>query len=377
MAIDASSRTKLVSSDDHLELHSLPVSLWQDRLPAKWRDEGPSVRDTDEGPMWYTEGKPWGPSGYRREMIFNIPFKRAGITENVAFRAADPVLRMQDMDLDGVAAQVVYPPLHQLQIANPELRTQCIQAFNDWAAEFNSVNPDRLCLLAQLPTHDPQAAAREVERIARAGHRGILYSFFTAQPKMFDPAWEPVWAAAGEARLSIAIHLGGGAHSLDPDRGGGGRQSWQARAYAATSPMQLDEVLTGVLLSGILERHPQLRFIMGESGIGWVPYMLWRIDRMYDQFSKRPEMGNMLAMKPTEYFRRQVYVTFEEDPIGVPMIPAIGADNVMWASDYPHPDGTFPHSREFVAEAFRELPEPIVRKVVCENAAQLYRFRLD
>jgi predicted TIM-barrel fold metal-dependent hydrolase len=142
-------------------------------------------------------------------------------------------------------------------------------------------------------------------------------------------------------------------------------------AFAAIAPMQLDEVLAAVVMGGILERHPRLRIVLGESGIGWVPYVLERMEAELDKYAGRMR-DHRPALRPTELFRRQVWVTFEEDRLGVRLIPEIGADNVMWASDYPHPDSTFPESRRAVEEAFRGLDPALTRKVVAENCAALY-----
>jgi predicted TIM-barrel fold metal-dependent hydrolase len=146
-------------------------------------------------------------------------------------------------------------------------------------------------------------------------------------------------------------------------------------AFAAVAPMQLDEVLAAVVMGGLLERHERLRVVLGESGIGWVPYVLERMEMELDKYAGRMR-DHRLALRPTELFRRQVFVTFEEDRLGIELIPRIGADNVMWASDYPHPDSTFPHSRREVEETFRGVEPAVMRKVAAENCARLYGLGL-
>lgn len=377
--MDSAASPTLVSADDHFQLNSIPPTLWSARLPVEFRAVGPRVEEGPDGPTWMAEGRPMGPSGDRPGSIYALRFKRAGISDNLAFRTSDPQLRMRDMDLDGVSGQVINPPLAELKIQDPALRLACIRAYNDWAAEFNNADRGRLCAMITLPADNPVEAAREVERSAALGHRAALLSFFHASPNMFDPAWEPLWEAAAAAGIVVSVHLASGTHTLQMVRKtdqGDRSQSWQERAYAAVVTMQLDEVLAGFVFSGILERHRALRVMLAECGIGWVPYLLDRMDRMQTQFSSKRELGNELSMKPSDYFHRQMFVTFEEDPVGIGLIPAIGAENVMWASDYPHPDGTFPYSRESVRESFKGLPDDLVRKVTAENAAKAFQLVL-
>jgi predicted TIM-barrel fold metal-dependent hydrolase len=295
---------------------------------------------------------------------------RAGI-EDDGYRPSNPLLRLADMDRDGVEASVIYGPITGLTPAamrDAELRHACYRAYNDWAAEFNATDPRRLCVLAMLPADDPAAAAAEVARVAALGHRGVQLGHFEASTPIHDRVWEPLWAACAEAGLPLSFHLIGGTYMLGLKLG-----SWEMAAFAAIAPMQLDEVLAAAVMGGILERHPRLIVVLGESGIGWVPYVLERLETEMDKYADRMR-DHRPALRPTELFRRQVYVTFEEDRIGVGLIPHIGADNVMWASDYPHPDSTFPHSRRAIEETFRDLDPAVTAKIVGETCGRLYRL---
>jgi predicted TIM-barrel fold metal-dependent hydrolase len=137
--------------------------------------------------------------------------------------------------------------------------------------------------------------------------------------------------------------------------------------------MQLDEPLAMMIYSGVLERRPALRLVLAESGIGWLPYFVHRMDAAAEKHVPKAQDYQIKA-KPSEIFRRQVYATFEEEPLGPELLPLLGPDNFMWASDYPHPDSTFPRSREAIAENFAGLGDETVRRVTSENCARLYRF---
>src|SRR5262249_23050462 len=144
----------------------------------------------------------------------------------------------------------------------------------------------RLHGIASLPTRDPDAVAREIRRIAGLGMKGALCGFRNSVSatsgstvSLFDRQWDPVWVAAEETGVALSFHLGGGLHTLRYNVG-----SWEMAAASSCSPMQLDELLAGVIFSGILDRHPRLQIVIAESGIGWVPYLLNRMELIWDKY---------------------------------------------------------------------------------------------
>lgn len=355
---------RIYSCDDHLDLWHLPAELWTARMPAALHAQIPHVVELKTGDAWIAGERFLGPSRMARPEFSAI--SRAGI-EDDGLRSSTPHLRLADMDLDGIWSSVIYgPSLLGLQIPDPELKAQCLAAYNDWAAEFNTHAPGRLCVLPVLPTHSPAAAVTELERVAAAGHRGAI--FFAFETQVSDPAWEPLWQACAASGLPLSFHIGGGTSLLTPKPG-----SWQLAAWAAIAPMQLDEPLMAMLFSGALERNPGMTLVLAEAGIGWVPYALERMDSAFEKHT--PQAADYrLREKPGAIFRRQVMVTFEEEPQGPRVIPLIGEDNVMWASDYPHPDSTFPHSRAAIETAFHGLDARIRSKAIGENCRRLYRL---
>lgn len=358
---------QLYSCDDHLDLWNLPRDLWTARLPARLRERGPSVVDYGESAWWTCDGAIMGPFGMKLMANYSA-IARAGITDDGS-RAANPRLRLEDMDRDGVYASVIYGPnLFGLPISDPELHAAALAGYNDWAAEFNRVEPDRLCVLPVLPAHTPSIAAAELERVARLGHRGAIISPF--EFRCSDAEWEPFWACAAETGLPISFHIGRGTSQVRV-----APKSWELAAFSAVGPMQLDEPLAMMVYSGVLERHPRLRLVLAESGIGWLPYFVHRMDAAAEKHVPNAE-DYQLKARPSEIFHRQIFATFEEEPLGPQLIPLLGADNFMWASDYPHPDSTFPHSRDAIATAFKGLDTTIIEKVTVTNCARLYGFPL-
>lgn len=359
---------KIVSADDHMDMSVIPPKLWEERLPAKWRDRAPRVVDTPDGGFWHVDGESFSYSGKPKNRAVASAISRAGIDDN-GFRPSTPELRLQDMDLDGIYSQVIYGPPMGFRIGDAALKAECLKVYNSWAAEFSATSPDRLTVLAYLPMHDPAAATDELRRVAGIGHKGAVVSMFETNTPIYEPDWDPLWAAAQEVGLPLSFHLGGGCHTVAPVP-----QSWKIEAFAAVAPMQLDEALVVMVFCGALDRHPGMKLVLGESGLGWIPYVIERME--LEARNHGPSVKDVtLRATPREIFDRQIFATFEEDRLGVELIPHIGADNVMWASDYPHPDSTFPRSLEAIEDVFKDVDADTVRKVTCDNAAKLYHVQ--
>ncbi|HZQ57907.1 MAG TPA: amidohydrolase family protein [Acidimicrobiales bacterium] len=362
--------TRLYSCDDHLDLRAVPPDLWQARLPRGQAERGPRVVVRDGTPVWVCEDRVLGGSGRPKGdvMLKNLSaITRAGIDDD-GFRPSNPKLRLEDMDLDGVWASVIYGPVALgLPIADPDLQRACYAAWNDWAVEeFNAVAPDRLCALAFLPSHSPDAAAAELERAVGLGHRGAIIDVFDID--LGDRSWDHLWAAAAATGAPISFHLKGGTSpKLFYEMG-----KWKSAAFATVLPLQLDEPLATMVFSGALERHPGLTLVLAESGVGWLPWFLARMD--FEWHNLRDKIDDAPTVAPSELFRRQVFATFEEEADAADFIPHLGAGSCMWASDYPHTDSTFPESRRAVEEALGQLPADDLRMITATNCAELYGF---
>jgi len=363
----------IFSCDDHLDLSAVPPHLWESRLASADATRGPRVEKREKGSVWVCEGEVIGRSGMPANREFVRQFSaigRAGIDDD-GYRAGTAKLRLQDLDRDGVAASVIYGPLSLgFPIKDAALQSACYGAWNDWAIEeFNAVDPDRLCVLAFLPSHSPAAAAAELERCAARGHRGAIVGVFDID--VGDPAWDRLWAAAQETGLPISFHIKGGTSSKLSYRIG----KWQSAAFATLLPLQLDEPLATMVFCGALERHPGLKLVLAESGVGWLPYFLTRMDMEWEALRDKLDYAPSIA--PSELFRRQVFATFEEEPLAAHFIPLLGADSCMWASDYPHTDSTFPESRRAIEEALGALSAEDREKITATNCARLYGFAHD
>ena len=365
---------KLFSADDHVDLPYLPGDLWEKRVPAKYRDRAPHLVETEADWHWEVDGALLG-SPQRKDALVTTTFGHWStpvVHERGRWRPTTPELRLADMDRDGVEAQVLYGGLTKgFGVKDPNLNSVFIRAYNEWTSEFCSAAPERLIGLGWVPVHSVEAAVEELYNCARLGLKGVQFQAFDAEKKVWDAVWEPLWDAAEETGLPVSFHIGGGQWSTKGEKPiGRGVQT----TSTTVAPIQLDEVLVSVVMSGILHRHPKLKVVLGESSIGWIPFVLDRMDWEYDVRMNKGRGGDAAAldMLPSEYFKRQMYATFQNDRIGAKLLEDVGVNNALWASDYPHGDSVWPRSHETVQSDFAHVDEAIVRKITRDNGMKLY-----
>ncbi len=377
---------RFISADDHIDLRWLPKDLWSERLPARLRERGPRVIDNDHGAYWSWEDKTFSPHGYYTAAQGSgamWAIERGGVMRPGELRPTTAELRLSDMDRDGAEASIMYGPTDPMAIGDPELRRLCYQAYNDWLSEFCAARPERLFGVPQLSMEDPLAARDELARLARRGglrHVNILAS--RASPPVYDDAWEPFWALAEEIDVPVGFHLAVVVKKsrLDESKRAAANLVVSVASQFAQEPpgMQLLEPMTGLIFDGVLDRHPKLKIVMAEAGLAWVPSMIQGLDIWY----QRTRDGRRLTgekpialpqLLPSEYFHRQIWISFVDDPLGVKMVGnVLDADKVMFGSDYPHPASTWPNSQAAIAAQIESLPAAIVQKITRDNARALF-----
>jgi predicted TIM-barrel fold metal-dependent hydrolase len=377
---------RFISADDHIDLRWLPKDLWAERLPTRLRDRGPRVVEKGNGAYWTWEGQTWSPHGYYTAAQGSgamWAIERGGVMREGELRPTTGDMRLTDMDRDGVDASVMYGPTDPMAISDPELRQRCYEAYNDWLIEFCAAKPARLIGVAQLSMEDPGCARDELERLSKRGglrHVNILAS--QANPPVYDQAWEPFWDLAEEAGIPIGFHLAVLVKRTrldEGDRGSKNRVVSVASRFAQDPPgIQLLEPITGLIFAGVLDRHPRVKIVMAEAGLAWVPSMIQGLEIWY----QRTKDGRRLAgdgpislpkLLPSEYFHRQIWISFVDDPLGVKMVGSVlDADKVMFGSDYPHPASTWPNSQQVIQEQWRGVSPEVRQKITRDNARSLF-----
>ena len=246
-----------------------------------------------------------------------------------------------------------------------------MRIYNEWLDEFCATFPDRLAGIASIPNHDMHAAVDEIRRVAERGvARGLEVAATLDMKPLYDTHWNPLWQAASEAGLPVHFHtIGGRKPDLDCMEPLEARQAFAV--FITGFQLNMANKLMELIYGGVFEAHPRLVIVIGESGIGWIPYVLEHMDLEWQEQFK----DLTLKMKPSEYWRRQCRATYQSDPVGLRLIDLLGEDTIMWGSDFPHPDGVWPDSLEFIERELADVPEAIRRKLVCDNAAHLYGFK--
>jgi len=377
----------LVSGDNHIDLTYCPPDLWASQAPSKWKLLVPRVEELEDGLHWFVEGQDkgmWNGVGpgflkYQRGIFAHIDeMKDCGFewdnSRDAKPRPTTPELRLADLDRDGVDAEIVYGCLMiNDMIASGEQRAWANQMYNNWAADFaKASDPCRVFPLAIIPNNDPLVAAAEVRRCAKMGLKGGDLAFKRMSLPLFHHDWYPLWEAAAECQFPISFHSTGFKGLRAPDTPQMEQEYLIEWRLLRSALFQLDgmEILVSMIVSGACEKYPDFRFILGESGVTWIPYVLDRLDTEYADRAR--QLG--FAMKPSDYWRRNGYTTYQQDQFIEPIIPLVGEDNIIWGADYPHPDCIWPTSRQHIAANLSNLSERVQRKIVCENVVHLYHL---
>jgi len=372
----------VMSADSHLDLVYLPPDTFTARMDPAFGDRIPRVVERDGKQVWVSAGAvlgPWatygpGVTGGKRGRIL----VEAGFASGKETRPSNPAQRREDQARDGVEAEIIYGIIGisrgvftNAGISDHATLAAVYRAYNEYIAEFNRALPGRFVGLGCLPNHDGAAAADEVRRCVALGLKGGVFVPWGSAMPVWHEMWEPMWTAAEESDFVVSFHVFEGGGTTVGYEVKGIRRPDVIGSWTVVAPMQMDEICASVILSGLCERHPRLRLVLGESGIGWLPSMLERLDDTYEE-RLADDLG--LPLPPSAYFKRQMYATFQKDFHGVAAMARIAPDNVMWGSDYPHRDGTWPFSRKAIEDQFRGVDEAIARKMLWENVRRVYRL---
>ena len=373
---------KRISADCHIDLCWMPPNLFVDEATPAMKERMPFVTDGPDGPYWTCKNgtsfglkNGVGPSGAkyvpgahaRADLMAATNLYEDGKKD--IRRVSDPELRIKDMERDGVDAEVMYGILGAAsKLADHDAANEMYRIYNDWLADFCKNYPDRQIGLACLPYGDVEAAAKEVYRVKDLGLRGIELSCSWDMEPMYHPMWEPLWKAVNDVGLPLHFHT---FPVISPQmRDSLPPEAMRPAIFTIVSGFQMNliNIIAAIIGSAVLERYPNLRIALGESGIGWLPYALDRMD--FEWEDRFMDLG--LKMKPSDYWRRQCKATFQFDTIGAKLVDDIGVETLMWGSDYPHGDGVWPDSDRYIAEQFGHLPADVTHKITCENAGKFY-----
>ena len=374
-----SNKYLMISADTHL---GPPPALIRDRIEPQFRDRVPRMERDKDGVMWtIVEGRRPArivETNLEGEDLYR---SKAGSSTSLDGDSNDLHKRMADLDLDGIDAELVFPngaALTGFFTKDPYLMQAQFRVYNDWAEELTRPYRHRMNVAACVATGDIESAVAEVQRVAKMGYRVITVPnkpvFGSTDPTDLNynqPAFDPLWAAIQDANMTVTFHVSTGADPRGAKGPGGAVLNFAVYALSTTA-----EPIAHLCVSGTLDRFPNLRFAAIESGIGWVPWLLDSMDEGY----RKHHMWAFPKLKrglPSDYFRANGGATFGEDRNGLVLMEENGLENnFCWANDYPHHEGTFPHSAQAIERQMAKLPEITRTKVLGLNAARLFRFDL-
>lgn len=339
-------------------------------IDPKYRDQRPrGIEDPEAGAQLVVPG-----------MDFVIPaasLSRAGVPyeewgqprawSQLHPAGHDPLARLEVQNEEGVAAETIYPSAGMVICLHPDVayRKACFEAYNRWLAGFCSADPKRLVGIGMAAIPTPEEGVRELTRIKEQGFGGVMLCADPAFDDYDHPSYDPVWRASVDLGLPINFHILTGKDSY---------------GMAVRGPKVIQQIVTVrgnqniimmMVLGGVFERHPELRVIMVENDAGWLPHFRFRLDHAWERHRWSLETGS-ITRPPSEYVNENVYVTFQDDWSAKLVIDALNEERVMWATDFPHGDGTYPRSRDVADEVTEGMSDAQRHAILYGNAARLY-----
>ncbi len=385
---------QIVSVDDHLVEHP---RVWQDRLPAKYREAGPRIVERDGKHLWSYDDVIYPTIGLNA--VAGRPMQEWGLDpvryEDMIPGCYDTAARVADMDLDGTQAALCFPSFPGfaggtfLRAQDKKLALLCVKAWNDfYIEEWCPTAPDRYIPLALLPLWDIDACVAEAQRTAAMGARTVSFPDSPVPlglPSFHSDHWDPLWQVCSEAQMPVSMHFGSGGYvpgfsfssmekysTLDTVNG---VRPMPDSPYAVAITLFATNLMwstVDLLLSGKLQKFPELQFSLAEGGIGWLPYILERTDYVWERHRYYQPID--FDTRPSELFRKHFYGCFIDDEHGLANRHAIGIDRITMETDFPHSDSSWPNSRKRAAEVLANVPDDECALIVEENARRMLRF---
>jgi len=366
----------IISADSHVI--EVP-DLWEKGMPESLKERAPKVYFDEKKDAWLFGSAEVIPqavgglfmAGQRPDNLEN--FRRAGFSM-ARPGGWDPIVRMADMETDGVSAEVLYPSLGLglYCVEDAALQEALFRTYNDWLIDYCQKIPDRLYGIALVSMYDIDHAIAETERCKKEGMVGTMI-WQVPHPKLPFTAehYERFWAASQDLDMPVHLHIltgfGASMHR-------GTAKGITRYRNSVSQTREIEDALFEMIFSGIFERYPTLNIVSVENEVGWMPFWLGQCDKAF----KRHRHAEKLTIDKlsSEYFKRQVYATFFNDHVGGRLFSWWGADNCMWSNDYPHQNSTWPNSRDVIARDMGHLAAADRAKLLNTNVTKLYNLKV-
>ena len=362
-------RLPVIDADGHV---TEPPTVWAEYVEEAYRGRAPRPALDEHGHPCQVVGDR---IAMRDALLLTLGPERSFSGYTPRAGGFDPAARLVDLDSEGIDIAVLYPSigLYFSDTQDVGLQAALCRGYNRWLADYCRAAPARLIGVAMLPLLDVEESVRELEHaVNRLGFRAAF-----ARPNPYGgrpihhPVYDPLWNCAETLGVPVAVHEG-----LSDTMPTLGRDRFEnaAMRHVLSHPFEQMAACAGFVLAGVLERHPRLRVVFLESGCGWLPYWLERMDEHFETWGA---LMPLVRRRPSEYFRRQCMVSMDPgEAIVEAVVRHAGEDLLVWASDYPHPDATFPGAVTKTLGVLEAVPASVRRKILAENAARLYGLDL-
>lgn len=359
---------KPISADSHI---TEPPHCYIDYIDPKYRDRAPHVKRDDKlGDIFVIEGLktpiPMGLVAAAGKDPKDL--KTGGVKFEELWRSGwDAKYRIADQEKDGIAAELIYPTVGMMLCNHPDFdyKKACFDAYNRWLQEYCHEAPDRLYGLAQVAMRTPQEGVEELTHAHEMGFKGVMMPGNPAVEDYDSALYDPVWARAVELDMPLSFHiLTAKSDSLTEQRGP------KINSFLAII-RGCQDIIGTFIFGGVFDRFPDLKLVSVEADAGWVPHYMYRMDHAYKRhryWMKAPPLTRM----PSDYFRDNIYVTFQDDWVAFKMKDMCNVRRLMWANDFPHSDSTWPWSQAMLEEHTKELTEQERNWICHDNVAELY-----
>jgi uncharacterized protein len=382
--------TLVIDADSHW---TEPHDLFTRVAPARVRDRVPRVEEVEGIPTWVFDGHVLGQATAAavigrdgRKESADIGLNQWSI-DDIHVGAYDPKVRLEVLDECGIDAQIIFPSTIGLggqdlgMVEDQDLCRLVIELYNDQMAEIQADSNDRLLPMPLMPAWDVDTCIAEAKRVGALGARGVNMTSDPQDlgaPDLGDRAWDPFWETCTENQLPVHFHIGASVTAMTFY----GKYPWDSHAMDTKLAICGSllfignaRVVTNLILSGMFDRHPDLKMVSVESGVGWVPFILETLD--YEMSENAPTELAKLEKMPSEYFRSNLYATFwfENNRNKLPdLIDAVGEDSILFETDFPHPTCLYPNPLASVEAKMATLAPEVQKKIYGENARKLYRL---
>jgi predicted TIM-barrel fold metal-dependent hydrolase len=363
-----------ISADSHV---TEPGDCYVDRIDPKFRDRAPVARtdDTMGAVMDIDNGRSRVP--YGMVAAAGRPADKISPWEFVPWEELhpggwDPKARLEEQDRDGVAAEVLYPSVGMLLCNHPDVdyKKACFDAYNLWIAEFQSHAPERIVGLGQTALRSVDEGIADLEAVKGLGLRGVMMPGVAGchdEGDYDDERWDPFWQAAIDMGLPLSFHiLTSGSDVL----GGTGFRGPKINGFMGII-RGCQDIIGTLIYGGVFDRFPELQVVCVEADAGWAPHWMYRADHAYKRH-RNWLTSAALSRMPSDYFKQNVYVTFQDDWVAFQVTHLLDHRRLMWASDHPHSDATFPDSQQVLAEQTAHLDPEVRDDIIWRNCARLY-----